>query len=84
LEAQLLDAQIERKLAASLFNATWRLLDKTDRTAEDNTQMIHCAHASRFHAARVHHQAARELAESIEDQEDRNILESDLPTLKTV
>jgi hypothetical protein len=35
-------------------------------------------------AARIHFQAARDLAEAIEDQEDRNILESDLLTLKTV
>jgi uncharacterized glyoxalase superfamily protein PhnB len=41
--------QDERKLAGRLFNETWRLLDKTDRTPEENTLMIHCAHASRFH-----------------------------------
>ena len=38
-----------RKLAASFFNETWRLLDLTDRSAEQDTQMIHCAHASRMH-----------------------------------
>ena len=145
----MLDPQIERKLAAQLFNATWRLLDKTDRTAQENALMIHCAHASRFHweavgnamnravgewqvsrvysvlalgesalyharlcmelteangltpfhkacahegmaralslsdkaAAKAHYQAARDLASSIEDREDRNILESDLMTI---
>lgn len=148
----MLDPQIERKLAAQLFNETWRLLDKADRTAEENARMIHCTHASRFHweavgnarnravgewqisrvysvlglgesalyhaklcmelteandlmpfqracaheamaralslsdkaAARVHYQAARDLAEAIEDREDRNILESDLLTIQTV
>jgi hypothetical protein len=28
---------------------TWRLLDKPDRTAAEDTLMIHCAHASRYH-----------------------------------
>jgi hypothetical protein len=144
------DREIERKLAAHLFNETWRLLDKADRTAEENTLMIHCAHASRFHwqvvgsvsnhaigewqisrvysvvalgesalhharlcmehcdahalrpflkacaheamaralslsdtaAARIHYQAARDLVDAIEDQEERNILQSDLATIE--
>ena len=148
----MLDPQIERQLAAQLFNETWRLLDKADRTDEENTQMIHCAHASRFHwqavgnatnravgewqisrvycvlglgesalhharlcmqqtdanalkpfhmafaheglaraltlsdkaAARVHYQAALDLVEAIEDPEDRNLLQSDLQSIKLV
>jgi hypothetical protein len=43
------DNETERKLAARLFNETWRLLDKTDRTAAEDTLMIYCAHASRYH-----------------------------------
>lgn len=146
----MLDPDITRKLAAKLFNETWRLLDKVDRTAEEDTLMVHCAHASRFHweavgnasnlaigewqisrvysvvalgeaalhharlcmqycdthsfrpfmkacaheamarafslsdktAARVHYQAALDLIPSIEDQEERNILQSDLLTIK--
>lgn len=41
--------KIHRKLAVDCFNATWDLLDKKNRTEEDNFKMIHAAHASRFH-----------------------------------
>lgn len=146
----MLDPDVERKLAAALFNETWRLLDKADRTAEEDTLMVHCAHASRFHweaigtasnravgewqisrvysvvslgesalhharlcmqysatnafrpfmnayaheamaralslsdkvAARVHYQAALDLVPSIEDEEERKLLQSDLLTIK--
>jgi hypothetical protein len=44
-----LDKDLERKLAAHLFNETWRLIEKPDRTAEENILMIHSAHASRYH-----------------------------------
>ncbi|MFX1488885.1 MAG: hypothetical protein ACFFBI_07050 [Promethearchaeota archaeon] len=37
------------KLAKQNFNKTWDFLDKKDRTEEDNINMIHTAHASRFH-----------------------------------
>jgi len=45
----LLDRELERKLAAHLFNETWRLIEKPDRTAEETIMMIHSAHASRYH-----------------------------------
>jgi hypothetical protein len=38
-----------RKQAAHNFNATWDLMEKEDRTPADDLQMIHTAHASRFH-----------------------------------
>jgi hypothetical protein len=38
-----------RKFAVALFNLTWSLLDKKNRTREDDDRMIHAAHASRFH-----------------------------------
>jgi hypothetical protein len=44
-----LDPGDERRLAASLFNHTWALLDKADRTAGEDDEMIHAAHASRHH-----------------------------------
>jgi hypothetical protein len=44
-----LDKELERKLAAHLFNETWRLIEKRDRTAEEDILMIHSAHASRYH-----------------------------------
>lgn len=38
-----------RKQAASLFNRVWRLLEKRKRTPEEDEEMIHAAHASRYH-----------------------------------
>ncbi|MGD8506080.1 MAG: hypothetical protein PVF15_05390 [Candidatus Bathyarchaeota archaeon] len=37
-----------KKFAIDLFNLTWSLLDKKDRTREED-KMVHAAHASRFH-----------------------------------
>jgi hypothetical protein len=45
----LLDKELQRKLAAYLFNETWRLIEKSDRTVEESALMIHLAHASRYH-----------------------------------
>ena len=42
-----------KQLAAEYFNLTWDLLEKTDRAQEDNDEMIHAAHASRFHWGKV-------------------------------
>jgi len=38
-----------KKEAIENFNSTWDLIDKTNRTHEDNIRMIHMAHASRYH-----------------------------------
>jgi hypothetical protein len=38
-----------RKLAVNCFNLTWSLLDKKDRTKEEDDKMVHAAHASRYH-----------------------------------
>lgn len=38
-----------KKQAVQCFNSTWTLIDKADRTPEEDVQMIHLAHASRFH-----------------------------------
>src|SRR6478736_3842806 len=48
-----IDPAARRQLAVDLFNHTWELLDKADRTAADNDEMIHSAHASRFHWGEV-------------------------------
>jgi DNA-binding transcriptional MerR regulator len=40
-------------LAAQLFNDTWRLLEQEGRTRQDDDQMIHSAHASRYHWSQV-------------------------------
>ncbi len=39
----------ERALAVALFNQTWTLLDKDDRTDEESDRMVHMVHASRHH-----------------------------------
>lgn len=52
-EESLLSREAERRLAARLFNATWDLMEKEDRTAAENDRMIHSAHASRYHWEQV-------------------------------
>jgi len=42
-----------KKQAMQCFNETWSLIDKTDRTREEDFKMIHMAHASRFHWGEV-------------------------------
>jgi hypothetical protein len=44
-----IDATQQRQLAVDLFNGVWRLLEKPDRTPEDDDRMLHAAHASRYH-----------------------------------
>jgi hypothetical protein len=48
-----IDPTTRRTLAADLFNHTWTLLEKTDRTPAEDDEMIHCAHASRYHWGEV-------------------------------
>jgi hypothetical protein len=43
------EIQLHRKLAVDLFNYVWELLDKSERTIEENDTMLHAAHASRYH-----------------------------------
>jgi DNA-binding transcriptional MerR regulator len=48
-----LDAATHRQLGVDLYNATWTLIEKADRTAAETDEMIHRAHASRWHWARA-------------------------------
>jgi hypothetical protein len=48
-----LDAATHRQLGVDLFNSTWALIEKADRTALESDEMIHRAHASRWHWARA-------------------------------
>jgi len=48
-EATFTETAFHRKMAVELFNETWKLLDKPDRTPEDDARMSHAAHASRLH-----------------------------------
>ena len=42
-----------KKQAIENFNSTWDLIDKGDRTKNEELEMIHTAHASRFHWGKV-------------------------------
>jgi hypothetical protein len=46
---KLTGAEWHRKQAVENFNKTWDLLEQKNRTREDDLEMIHTAHASRFH-----------------------------------
>ncbi len=43
---RLTDREWQRKSAAALFNQSWDLIDKSDRTPDDDLEMIHLAHVS--------------------------------------
>lgn len=47
--AQELDAVAHRRLAVDLFNHVWTLIEKADRSPAEIDEMIHAAHASRYH-----------------------------------
>jgi hypothetical protein len=48
-ELKLAEQEWHHKQAVDLFNLTWTLIDKPDRTPAENDQMVHAAHASRYH-----------------------------------
>jgi hypothetical protein len=49
-EKRYTEKEAHQKIAVDLFNRVWELIDKGDnRTKEENDEMIHAAHASRYH-----------------------------------
>jgi hypothetical protein len=48
-----LDAEARRKLAVSLFNRVWELLEMAERSRDQDDEMTHAAHASRYHWGEV-------------------------------
>ena len=48
-----LDPATHRQLGVDLYNSTWSLLETPDRTPAETDEMIHRAHASRWHWARA-------------------------------
>lgn len=48
-----LDRATERRLAARLFNRVWELLTTDDRDENADEDMVHAAHASRYHWGQV-------------------------------
>lgn len=48
-----LDTAARRQLAVDLFNHVWTLLETPDRTVDQDDEMVHAAHASRYHWGEV-------------------------------
>jgi hypothetical protein len=44
-----MQATAQRKIAVDLFNHVWDLMLKPDRTQDEDDEMLHAAHASRYH-----------------------------------
>jgi hypothetical protein len=42
-----------RRLGVDLFNHTWTLLEKPDRTPSEDDELLHATHASAYHWSRV-------------------------------
>jgi DNA-binding transcriptional MerR regulator len=57
-----LDAAAHRRLGVDLFNYTWTLIEKADRTPAEDDEMIHATHASRWHWARAEGRTTANLA----------------------
>jgi DNA-binding transcriptional MerR regulator len=47
------DAATHRRLAVDLFNRSWRLLELGSRTPEQDDELVHVVHASRYHWGEV-------------------------------
>jgi hypothetical protein len=52
-EAKYTEQGFHKKMAVSLFNMVWGLLDKEGRTPDEDAKMVHAAHASRYHWGEV-------------------------------
>jgi DNA-binding transcriptional MerR regulator len=59
-----LDAAAHRRLGVDLFNHTWRLIERSDRTPSETDEMIHAAHASAWHWTRAEGRTTANLARS--------------------
>ncbi|MEW5876159.1 MAG: hypothetical protein AB1752_13385 [Candidatus Zixiibacteriota bacterium] len=47
------EEEMHRKFARDCFNHVWTLMEKDERTTEEDDEMVHAAHASRFHWGKV-------------------------------
>ena len=47
-----------RRLGIDLYNGTWTLIERGDRTADEDDEMLHRAHASAYHWLQAPHTAA--------------------------
>lgn len=60
-----LDPAEHRRLGAGLYNYTWTLMEKDDRSPDETDQMIHAVHASAFHWRQIGNAANRSRSEWI-------------------
>jgi len=58
-----MEPEEHRQLGVDLYNKTWTLMRKSDRTPEDDDEMLHCAHASAYHWLQVGTRAHRARSE---------------------
>jgi len=58
-----IDEKGRRQIAAALFNHVWTLLNKLERSVEDDDEMVHAAHASAYHWLDVGNAANRARSE---------------------
>ena len=58
-----MEPEEQRQLGVDLYNETWTLMQRTDRAAADDDEMLHCAHASAYHWLQVGTQANRARSE---------------------
>ena len=52
-EPKLTDRESHEKFAKDCFNYVWTLLQNDDRTIEEDDEMVHAAHASRYHWGQI-------------------------------
>lgn len=48
-EKKYTEQEWHKRVAITLFNLVWSLLDKKDRKKQEDDKMVHAVHASRFH-----------------------------------
>ena len=48
-EKKYTEREAHKKFAVDCFNLVWSLMEKKDRTKDDDDRMMHATHASRFH-----------------------------------
>ena len=48
-EKKYTEKECHKRFAVNCFNLVWTLMDKKNRTKEEDDKMVHAAHASRFH-----------------------------------
>lgn len=61
-----IDTATHRLIAVRLFNRVWEFMEKADRTSEEDDEMLHAAHASRYHWGHVREPALHHARRSLE------------------